>query len=431
MKKIPTKEERVNRFLVKLTRKNGWNFSDLTDSRKEGKVTHSIHSIIWALELGMMANMPTLRDIEDMTSELGGWARRLVSAKISDTTIDTEVRRLDQEALLAKLVSQIRDMNRSKILKPYGLPCGVATIDGKNLATLDHYADGHAHRRTKDNKKWHKKGTTNTGEPYWLTPVLRSTLTSSLVKPCIYQMALPPGTGESTNFKSMIDALEQSYGKGKMVEIYDGDAAFASLANADYLNNRYQKAYVFGLKGNQGDLFSEANYFLNKKSKEEQPEAQTEWESYGGKRIRRSLWRTDEMQGMETSAGCWKHLRQTWLVRQESLNPETGEVKVEDRFFITSLLKNRLSPEQILLLVRRHWAIENDCFNSLDVQWKEDSGKLCTQGQAVWVLGILRIMAYNVVQYFRKRRLRRKDDKGGWLLPMTIALTYSTQGVLT
>ena len=323
MKKITTKEERVNKFLVKLTRKNGWNFSDLPDARQEKKVKHEIVSVIWALELGLMANMPTLRDIEDMTSELGSWARRLVSAKISDTTLDTEVRRLDQESLLAKLVLQIRDMNRSKILKPHGLPCGVATIDGKNLATLDHYADGHAHRRTKDNKKWQKKGVTDTGEPYWLTPVLRSTLTSSLVKPCIYQKSLPPGTGESTNFKSMIDALEQAYGKGKMVEIYDGDAAFASLANADYL-------------------------------------------------------------------------------------------------------KNRLSPEQILLLVRQHWGIENDCFNSLDVQWQEDSGKLCTQGQAVWGLGILRIMAYNVVQYFRKRRLRRKDDKGGWLLPMRWRLVFKT-----
>jgi hypothetical protein len=76
-----------------------------------------------------------------------------------------------------------------------------------------------------------------------------------------------------------------------------------------------------------------------------------------------------------------------------------------------------LTPEEILLLVRRHWGVENDSFNSLDVQWREDHGPWCTQGQAVWALGLLRLMAYNMVQYLRKRRLRRRDADGQWRTP--------------
>jgi hypothetical protein len=52
--------------------------------------------------------------------------------------------------------------------------------------------------------------------------------------------------------------------------------------------------------------------------------------------------------------------------------------------------------------------VENDGFNSLDLQYKEDHAPWVTKRQAVWALGVLRLMAYNVVQYLRKRRLRRE-----------------------
>jgi hypothetical protein len=66
--------------------------------------------------------------------------------------------------LLNRPVLQVRDAHRSKMLAPSGLPCGVATVDGKNLATLDHDADGTGHSRSKDNEKWHKKKTNGSDE---------------------------------------------------------------------------------------------------------------------------------------------------------------------------------------------------------------------------------------------------------------------------
>jgi len=68
--------------------------------------------------------------------------------------------------------------------------------------------------------------------------------------------------------------------------------------------------------------------------------------------------------------------------------------------------------------VRNHWGIETDSNNTVDLQWLEDCGTWCTQGNAVWALGLLRRMAYNVAQYLRKRRLRRKDETGAWMSPM-------------
>ena len=75
-------------------------------------------------------------------------------------------------------------------------------------------------------------------------------------------------------------------------------------------------------------------------------------------------------------------------------------------------------PSQILLLVRQHWAVENDCFNSLDLQWHEDAAPWCTRGTATWALGLLRLMAYNTAQLMRRRKLRPKRADGTRLPPI-------------
>lgn len=330
---------------------------------------------------------------------------------VSDTTLDTELRRLDDGYLTQKLVLQVRAMHRSKMLKPFGLGFGVVTIDGKNLATLSHNANQTGHERSVETEKWVKGNKRATGgDEYYLMPALRATLISAEAKPCIHQKRLPIGTGESTSCRQFVQDLHQAYGRSGMFEVLDFDAGLVSLTTADYINE-LGYGYVFGLKGNQPELYAEAQRLFVPKTIEQDPEIQTERERRGGKVIRRKLWRTDEMRGYENSVGNWTHLRQTWLVRQETVDAG-GKPEVEDRYFISSLPWNRLKPHQILTLVRGHWGVENDTFNSLDLQWKEDSAPWCTKGRAVWALGVIRLMAYNVVQYLRKRRLRRNRQDG-------------------
>ena len=419
MKPTVAPKLRTLRFIEKRVRKKqkGWDHSDAPDPRQQGKVYHSIESILWELELGLTANAPTLRDAEKLAEHLGPVGKTLVPQPISDTTLDTEARRLDAQFLLDKLVLRIRDFYRSKMLGPVGLPCGIVTVDGKNLATLNHDANGTGHPRSSDNKKWHrsKDEEAKLGKDYFLMLALRATLTSAEAKPCIYQLPLPPGTGESTMFPAIVRAMHEAYGRSNMFGVIDGDAGLTSLKNANLVNELHY-GYIFGLKGNQPELFTEAQALLEPKAKTEPPEAETPWERRNGQWVRRQLWRTYEMAGFENSVGTWKHLRQTWLVRQWT-RTDYGKVEHEDRYFITSLLPNYLTPDQILLAVRNHWGVENDTFNSLDLQWREDSGPWCTQGTAVWTLGLLRIMAYNTAQMLRRRRLRKKNPDGTWRDP--------------
>ncbi len=420
MKNKEPAKRRVLKFLAKQTKggAKGWTHQDAPDLRQQGKVEHPMGSILWALELGLTSNQPTLRDVEEMTGGLGPWTRTLVPAAISDTTLDTEAQRLDADDLLDKLVYRVRGFHRSKMLGPVGLPCGVMTVDGKNLATLNHDADGTGHKRSKKNEKWHlsKDEENKRGKSYFLMPALRATLTSAEAKPCVYQLPLPPGVGESTMFPEMFAGLRRAYGHGDMFRIIDGDAGLTSLGNANLVVDEGYD-YLWGLKGNQPELFAEARALLLPLTQTQEPELETPWEVRNGKAIRRRLWRTDEMAGMENSVGTWTHLRQTWLVRQETRH-SNGTIETEDRFFITSLAWDFLTPEQILLLVRNHWGVEI-AFNSLDLQWREDAGPWCTQGTAIWGLGLLRLMAYNTAQILRRRRLRKKSKDATWAAPMS------------
>lgn len=419
---------RVQLFLAKKVKnkKKGWDFSDAPDKRQQKKIEHKMDAILWALQLGLTSNQATLRDVEEMTNGLGSWARSLIPARISDTTLDTESRRLEHDYLHSKLVLQVRDYQRSKMLAPVGLPCGVVTVDGKNLATLDHDADSAGHARSSGNSKWHKskKEEKQGGTEYYLMPALRAVLTSAEAKPCIYQRPLPAGTGEATSLIPTVDGLHEAYGRSGMFGVIDGDAGLTSLANADHINE-LGYGYIFGLKGNQSELYAEATALLLPMTDKQNPEAETPWERRNGKRIRRRLWRTNEMVGFENSVGKWDHLRQTWLVRQETEDSE-GNVEIEDRFFVTSLLWNHFKPQQILLAVRNHWGVENDAFNSLDLQWREDSSPWCTKGSSVLTLGVLRIMGYNTAQILRRRRLREKNNDGSLRTPMSWRSLFRT-----
>jgi hypothetical protein len=55
--------------------------------------------------------------------------------------------------------------------------------------------------------------------------------------------------------------------------------------------------------------------------------------------------------------------------------------------------------------------VENDCFHSLDVQWREDAPAICTKGKALLSLGMLRVLAYNWLQHLRCRHVRVLSEK--------------------
>jgi hypothetical protein len=329
----------------------------------------------------MLKGQRTLRDVEAESSFAAS------SRRVPDTTLYELCRRLEPEGLRERLHAQIRSLYRAKSLVPGGLPCGVLAIDGKGIGTLEHDAEGSAQKGRR----------THGGSPYWLSRVLRASLVSTPSRPCVDQSLVPVETNEMGAFENFFSGLLAAYGSIHLFEVVTADAGITSKHNADLVNGS-DKAYLFALKNTQPELLAEAQRLLLPRV-EGEPEAETK-ERAQGNLVGRRLYRTTEI---ATYHG-WNHLRQAWLVVQQTLSPN-GKLTVEHRFFVTNLRPGLLTAAQALLLVRSHWGIENNCFWSIDTQWWEDDTPWCTQGRAIEMLGLLRLMAYNLLSLARKRHL--------------------------
>jgi predicted transposase YbfD/YdcC len=335
-----------------------------------------------------------------MTEEMGPTGRQYVPRRVPDTTLWQVLGKLDPQELRAKHRAQVRSAWRSKSLQPVGLPCGVVAIDGKGLGALEHDAEGTA-------QKAHRS---HDGSPYWLTRALRAVLTSAQGKPCLDQVPVDGKTNEMATFGDFFGDLMQAYGAGNLFEVVTVDAGMVSRANAERVHAA-NKAYVMALKGTQPELFAEAKRQLDHPGRK--PDCQSEIEVFQGHRVQRRLYRTVDMDGYNG----WSHLRQVWRVEQETRDTQGKVLGREDRYFLTNLRPGRLTLAQILLVVRGHWGVENDCFWSLDTQWREDAVPWCSQGLAVEVVSWLRLMAYNLLQFARRAHLRLRYPGDSTLAP--------------
>ena len=320
--------------------------------------------------------------------------------RVPDTTLYDFVSRFGEAEvaeLRRQLQAQVRSDWRSKSLVPVGVPCGVVAIDNKTVwsgseamapteAQVVHPAEQPAYAQLR---------------------MVRSVLISAASKPAIDQVVIRPDTNECGMFAEVLAQLETAY--GSLIEVYSGDAAFCSEANAR-LVAKAGKGYIFGLKGNRRELWREATRVLAGVTT---AVVSTPWEKYQGAQVRYHLYRTTELEGYLD----WEHLKQVWRIEKERIK-QNGQVERENRYYVTNLHVGRFKPEQILQVVRAHWGIENNCNWTMDVVWDEDTKVWCGRGAAIQALSLLRLMAYNLVALWRCRYLRRREaqqqEKRSW-----------------
>jgi len=321
-------------------------------------------------------------DVEALTERIG--------RRIPDTTLSDLLRRMSASGFERMLRAQVRQAYESKELEPEReWPFSLTVVDGKKIW----YGKRKLHRNC------YEFELTN-GESGYCLKALRAVVVSSSVKMCIGQQIQYSKENDMSSFARFFKRLTKHYGRGHLLEVVSLDAGFSSLANATQINDA-DRGYIIGLKKNQPELFREAERLLGE---QEEPEAETPWERYQGKRIRRLLFRTDEMRGWNG----WEHLRQVWRVRQETVD-DNGELTVMERYFMTNLASALTKPKLILQVVRAHWGIENDCNWTMDVQLGEDDHPWVSAG--IEVVSWLRLLAYNILQRLRSRRFRSKRNR--------------------
>ena len=171
--------------------------------------------------------------------------------------------------------------------------------------------------------------------------------------------------------------------------------------------------YVLALKRNQGSLFEDVQW-LFQQAQESRFEsvahsfAQSIDKGHGRIDIRR-CWTLSKLDYLSQKP-LWQGLQTVVMVQSE--RRYNGQIKTENRFFISSL------PSQAALLmkaVRTHWSIENSLHWVLDVSFHEDACRI-RRDFAPQNMALLRHLALNLLSKdaSSKRGIAARRKKAAW-----------------
>jgi hypothetical protein len=394
---------------------------EVPDHRSERGRRWPLATLLRAVVVGCVAGCKSAAQVENLTAEMSRPLRRVVALprRVPDTTLRDAVVGIQPAALSPCLHAVAKAAQRRKALEPDGLPFGVVAMDGKGTATYV-WDDNYAQRQP------HSAGKGASG----LVRTMTCSLISSRVKVCLDAISIPASTNEMGQFEASLRSLVAHYGRGDWFRLISYDAGACSRGNADKVRD-LELHYLFGLKGCQPTLIAEARRLLEQLPLS-QADAVTE-DVNGPWVITRRVFITSDMAGYE-----WPHLQTTLRIRYEKHDREGKLLEAEDRYYISSLPREALTDDQWLLLVRRHWGVENNCHNTWDTVFEEDKHPwIEADPQGMVVVMLLRRLAYNILALYRgvtqrsdERRQTPWKDLVRWFYNALIAATAADVAAL-
>lgn len=388
----------------------------VADPRGELGRRWSLATLLRAAVVGCVAGSKSLAQVEKLTEDMSPAMRRLlgIARAVPDTTLRDALVKVEPTEVRRCLHSVAKAAQRRKALEPDGLPFGVVAMDGKGTATYV-WDDKYAQRQP------HSAGEGASG----LVRTMTCALISSRVKVCLDAIPVPASTNEMGQFHDSLTSIVSTYGRGDLFRLITYDAGACSAANGKDVRD-YDLHYLFGLEGSQPTLRAEAQRLLAQ-IPVEKAHAMSE-DVNGPWVVTRRVFVSGEMAGFE-----WPHLETVLRIRSEKRNQQGTLLESEDRYYISSLPRAELTDEQWLLLVRRHWGVENNCHNTWDTVFEEDDHPwIEADPKGMVVVMLLRRLAYNIMALFRgvtqrseERRQTPWKDIVRWFYNALIAATAS------
>ncbi len=230
---------------------------------------------------------------------------------------------------------------------------------------------------------------------------ITSTLISNSAKPCIDVFPVPAHTNEMGAFTAALDQLVTAH-PTLDVRLVTYDAGAASLANAQAVVERHLH-YLFCLRATQPTLYDAARAWLGARDDGAHDFKDVRRES--GATVQRLLFIGKAQGGPDG----WQHLRTIIRVKTTSLR-SNGTITTDERYLISSLASDRLTPEQWHHLVRLRWGVETT-HQILDTALCEDDHPWITQDpRGMLVVAILRRIAFTTLALFRTIK-QRSDER--------------------
>ena len=391
-------DARMNRRLVGLlsTRLAEASLDLVPDGRDPRGIRWDLGTLLRAVVVGITAGATSLAGVERYTDKLTRAMRRKlgIRRRVPDTTLCDALCSVVPEHLAPCLRALTRAAHRRKALAPDGLPFGVASLDGKGTA-LPSADDYYAQRQTSE-----------TSSLVGIVRTITVTLTSSPARPCIAATAIPATTNQMGAFREALERLVAAYSGLDLFRVVTYDAGACSLENAN-LVRQHHLHYVFGLIAAQPTLFEAARVWLGARSASHADDFAVD--RHGDETVTRRVYLGAAKQ-VDAPVGWEKHLCTIIRVETETVDAR-GKCTVEDRYLISSLASDRLTAEQWLLLVRRHWGVETT-HQILDVAFREDDHPWIEQNpRGMLVVALLRRIAYTLLTLFRSVTQRSEEKR--------------------
>jgi predicted transposase YbfD/YdcC len=367
----------------------------VADPRRESGRRWPLATLLRTALVGCVAGCKSLAQTEALTKEMSKALRRTldIPRRVPDTTMRDALVQVEPAEVRKCLHAVAKAAHRRKALQPVGLPFGVVAMDGKGTAAT-----------AWDNLYAQRQPHSADGGASGIVRTMTCCLISSSVKVCLDAIPVPAVTNEMGQFQASLRSLMATYGRSDLFRLITYDAGGCSAENAQAIRDELLH-YLFGLKGSQPTLLAEARRLL-----ENIPVAKADAMSEdvnGPWVITRRVFLSSEMAGYE-----WAHLQTALRVHSEKRDLAGKLLESEDRYYISSLPRQELTDEQWLLLVRRHWGVENNCHNTWDTVFQEDDHPwIEADPKGMVVVMLLRRLAYNILALFRGVTQRSEERR--------------------
>lgn len=356
-----------------------------------------IGQILGTVLLGLMAGGRNLGEAEELSARLSVGVRRLLHLprRLADTTMRDVLCKVSLESLRAVLHRLIKSAWRRKALPTEGLPFHVVSLDGKATAVAC-FDQVYVQRHVPEH-----------GLPYGLARTVTCALVSAPGRPCIDAIPIPASTNEMGHFQACFASLLETY--GDLFQMITYDAGALSDENAGVVVAA-GKDYLLRLRGEQRNMYKVAEDLLDPQEVVARTVDVLDNQTTVTRRL--VLVGLQSRYGPDPSSGwVWRHART--FVRVESIKVRGGVVtEGEVRMYVSSLPLEGLRSEQWLLLVRRHWAVENNNHNVLDTAFEEDDRPWITADpHGVLAVMLLRRVAHSLLTLFRSVTQRSEEAR--------------------
>jgi len=371
---------------------------DVADPRR-GPTKWRLGQLLTACLVGLMAGCRSLKELEQLSMLVSVGVRRKLGLgrRLPDTTLRDALCQLSLDELRGCLRRVVKAAWRRKALEPVGLPFGVLALDGKSTSVR--YWDG----------EYVQKHEPEFGPPVGMARTVTCTLVSAAARPCIDVVPLPKATNEMGHFRVVLEQVLAAHEGLFRVVTYDAGALSEENGR---LVVEAGKHYVMRLKGEQRYMYKLAEELLD--PAEVVAETVDVLSNKTTVTRRLVLLHTHRTLAYGNGRGCedtlWEHVRT--FARVESVKTVGGVVTERDaRMYVSSLPTSELTPEQWLLLIRRHGGVEAN-HHTLDTAFAEDDHPwIEADGQGLMSVLVLRRIAYTLMALFRSVTQRSDDAR--------------------